>query len=256
MTVFSCEHLWMLGRSTSLVLLAIFPLPLVGCSFDVPALSLTGDPVDLRTDPSVDLTGSVADLSMAPDLRPVMGHLAGAVADSTNMSVDLTTGARDWVHWGLNATPDITRKAGITPLISNFTGIGGGTLKRFTDNRVSFTWSDGAPTQSSSGTTNGVYYSNMPKGFQITAPADGSTRTLKVYVSSYQADIALTAHLSDASAFDYTNTQVNAVTNANIYREYTFVYRSATPGTLQVRWIDSVDHNGGGNVTLSAAILQ
>ena len=240
-------------RSAGLILFLLS----VGCHFDVTGLvvgattnDLNGSDVDLAAPPGLDLSPP------SPDLRQVAGHLSGAVADSANRTVDLTSGARDWVHFGLNAPGDLNRKAGITPLISNFTPLAVATLHRFTDNHVTFTWSDGSPTASSSGTTSGVYYNSSPKGFQITAPADTATRTLKVYVSAYQADFVLTAHLSDSSAPDYTDTQTNNVNSTSIYREYTFVYNAATVGKLQVSWYDSVDHNGVGNVTLSAAVLQ
>ncbi len=232
----------------------VFMLLSAGCHFEVPGLVVGAATNDLSS--TGDLSTPPVDLAQNPDLRQLIGRLSGAVADSTNMTVDLTSGARDWVHFGLNSSGDVNRKAGVSPLISTFTPLVVGTLHRFSDNRVTFTWSDGSPTASSSATTDGVYFDNAPKGFSITAPADATTRKLKVYVSAYQADFILTAHLSDSSAPDYTDTQTNNVNSTSIYREYTFDYNAASVGMLKVSWYDSADHNGGGNVTLAAAILQ
>jgi hypothetical protein len=124
-------------------------------------------------------------------------------------------------------------------------------------NAFGYSWTDGTPTASATATTTGIYVSNSGNGFSITAPADLTTRTLILYVSSFQADLALSAHLGDSSAGDYNDSFTNTASSTSIYKRYMFVYNAAHIGqTLTVSWTDTADHHGGGNVTLQAASLQ
>jgi hypothetical protein len=214
------------------------------------------------------MVGSQPDMAQQPDLTPppdllpkpdLGGRLDGTVADASGV-VDLTSvGTLDWAHWGLWSEKSVTRKAGITSLITDLTTIGTTTqLHQYTDNHVIFSWSDGAPTATHSGSSTGVFILGEGNGLSIDAPADGTVRTLRIWLSGFGCDFQVGAHLSDGSDWDYNDTVINPnPMNVGIYKVYTFVYKSLNPGqTLKVRWTDVKDHFGGGNVTLQAATLQ
>src|SRR6266568_1231783 len=108
-------------------------------------------------------------------------------------NVNLTVeGPIDWVHWGLYTETSLDRKAGVTPLISDFTVLyatnGYAFVYQFADNYNGYSWSDGTPTLSVTNTTTGVWAYGVPtmgSGFQFTLPADTTLRTLKVYVGTF-----------------------------------------------------------------------
>ena len=73
-------------------------------------------------------------------------------------TADLTAeGPLDWAHWGANGSAP-NRKAGVTSLISDFTNNGSPSISPSTNNPTSFSWSDGSPQMSNSGTTSHVYF--------------------------------------------------------------------------------------------------
>src|SRR5207248_4643857 len=126
------------------------------------------------------------------------GSLSGSWAASSG-TVDLTsTGTSDWVQW-----PGTARKANGGAQISNLSAVGGTSSSYIGDIRT-MKWSDGMPSSTGS-TTTGVQMSGNGKGFQVTAPADTTPRTLTVYIGAQNGSGKLTAHLSDGSAADYAN---------------------------------------------------
>src|SRR6266853_2787089 len=138
------------------------------------------------------------------------------VAIPQGSSVDLTVaGPIDWVHWGLYTETSLDRKAGVTPLINDFMVLYATNsyayVYEFADNYNGYSWSDGAPTSSVTNTTTGVWAYGVPTlgtGFQFTAPADTTLRTLKVYVGTFSAKGKFEAFLSDNSASAYSNTML------------------------------------------------
>ena len=119
---------------------------------------------------------------------------------SSSATVNLTTeGSSDWSHWS-----GYDHKSSGGSKISNYTVVGTGTVLNYTNDPRTCTWSDGTPTASGSN-KNGIYITGVGKGFQITAPADLTQRTVKVYVGGWVSGGTLTASLSDASAPDYVN---------------------------------------------------
>ena len=117
-----------------------------------------------------------------------------------------TLGTVDWAHWGITSASSFDHKAGVTSQISNFTVVGTGAANRYADNAFGFTWTGGTPTASATNSTTGVYIEGVGNGFQITAPADTTQRTLTVYVDAYHAQGKMVAHLSDTSSPDYVDT--------------------------------------------------
>ena len=116
---------------------------------------------------------------------------------STPSNVNLTTeGTVDWAHWGLTSATSYDHKSGGTPQISDYTNIGNVSVIRFTGNPTLYSWSNGTPTASSN-TDTGVFTYDVGNGFQVTAPADTTYKTLKLYVGLWSTGGRLEATLSD-----------------------------------------------------------
>jgi len=206
-----------------------------------------------------------------------VGSLAGS-ANNSSAAVNLTAvGTSDWIHWG-EASPN--HKATGASQISTFayastmgsnaanSGVANAAATRLHPRNMGFegygddarlmNWSDGTPTAASSNNGDGfyidygTYISSGRNGFTFTAPADGTMRTLIVYVGGTISGGTLTAHLSDASAPDFVDT--TALASGSYDRNYTLNYTAGAPGqTLTVTWSMTA---GNGNVSLSAAALS
>ena len=174
----------------------------------------------------------------------------------TPADVDLSAeGTSDWAHWGLNTADSFDHKGGVVQQISDYTVVGTEDIHRYTRGQKSFSWEDGTPTGSAINTATGVYIIGLNNGFQITAPADTTTRTLKVYVGLWAAGGRFEASLSDGSAPVYTDTSlVNLLSTSN--RVYTLNYRAESVGqALTVKWTVDTAFSLWGNVTLQGATL-
>ena len=153
--------------------------------------------------------------------------LQGSGINSTT-AVNLTAvGGADWVHFG-----DYNRKAGVTPQLSypqtGYTYYG--------DPR-SMSWTDG--------TSNAAYLTNaaglrsdtagIGQLFTFSATADLTVRTLLVYVGGTNSAGTLTAHLSDGSAPDFTDTP--QAMSGKYDRTYTLTYKAGSVGQkLTITW--------------------
>jgi hypothetical protein len=179
----------------------------------------------------------------------------GMPPGSVNLSAE---GASDWVHWGLETNMSVNRKSGVPVQISNFTPLGTSAVLRYADNYTAYTWSDGSPTLAASDTKTGVFLTNLNSGFQLTAPADTSPRTLRLYVGAYAARGRLLAYLSDFSARPYVDVSVYDASWDSEYAVYSIVYAAASPGQhLNVTYRSRELLDGAwGNVTLQAATLS
>ena len=157
-------------------------------------------------------------------------------------------GSSDWLHWYTG----INRKGAVTPQLA-VAAIGGTPLAWNPPDSVGrprYDWSDGTPTASNS-TDTFVYQPGVGRGFELSAPADTSARTLVVYLGGSGATGRLEARLSDASAPVYSET-VSA--GGNFDRRLTLSYRAASAGqTLTVTWVQT---GASGNISFSAASLQ
>ena len=181
------------------------------------------------------------------------GLLSGSMAPSTGSQNLAQTGTSDWAHWGLTAPNSFDHKSGVTQQISNLTALGGGTVLQYGDNPVGFSWTSGTPTASTSNTTTGVYIAGQNNGFQISAPADTTSRTLTLYVGVWMAQGRMVAHLSDGSAVDFVDSSLSNP-NGTTTGAYTFTYQAASSG--QSLNITFSQISAPGNVTLQAATLQ
>lgn len=215
----------------------------LGPNFTVEGLSVN------PSDGYVYVGSSFGTWKLAPPYTGGGGSLTGSKGASSG-TYTLSTGTADWSHWGQTTATTWNHKSGITPLIGNFTKIGSGTVNRYANNPTRFSWTGGTPNNKVTATTNAVYISGVGNGFQITTPADTTTRTLKVYVGVYVATGKIEATLSDGSAPAYVDTSLVSNTGtANAV--YTLTYKAASAGkTLTVKWTQNA---GTGNVTWQAA---
>src|SRR3989442_3507740 len=179
-------------------------------------------------------------------------------------SVNLTVeGPIDWVHWGLYTESSLDRKAGVTPLISDFTIVYATNAYayayQFADNYNDYSWSDGTPTASVTNTTTGVWAYGVPtrgSGFQFTVPADTTLRTLKVYVGAFAARGNFEASLSDNSASAYSDIILDNMGNGPS-GVYSISYAAQSAGqSLTIKWTLTMQHRPDANVTLQAAALS
>jgi hypothetical protein len=134
------------------------------------------------------------------------GSISASMVSSPVGSIDLTAaGIIDWAHWGRNGPSTFDHKAGVTPQkITNVTKIGTGGLSWFADCPTTFSWTDGTPTLNVSNTPTGINTNGaVGNGFEITVPADTTTKTLRVYVGVWFTQGKLEATLSDVSAPAY-----------------------------------------------------
>jgi hypothetical protein len=184
------------------------------------------------------------------------GALNGSVAMPSGTQNLTTLGTSDWAHWGLTTASSFDHKAGVTSQISNFTVVGIGPVGRYPDNAFGFSWTNGTPTATATNSTTGVYIDGVGNGFQITAPADTTQRTLTVYVDACGAQGKVTAHLSDASSADYVDSSLNSTTTT-LQGAYRLVYQAAGSGrTLTVSYTNIKSNGACNNIALEAATLQ
>lgn len=172
-------------------------------------------------------------------------------------AVNLTAeGAVDWAHWGNGGSQVFDHKGLVNQQISNFTVIGTDTAKWLADNPTSFSWTNGTPNTAATNTQTGVFVIGVGNGFEVTAPADTSVRTLRLHVGLWRARGKLEATLSDASAPGYTDTSLSSNTGST-NGVYAISYSAASGGqTLRLKYTEYADYNApNGNVTLEAATL-
>jgi hypothetical protein len=162
-------------------------------------------------------------------------------------TVNLTTeGTLDWAHWGSDGSGSWTHKNGGN-LIANWSATT--TVFTYTGNAVSYLWTDGNDWNNNAQAT-GLYFSGQNSYYSFTVPADTTLRVLKVYVGTNAANGTLSAHLSDSSAPDYTNSSLAQNSNG----VYTLTYKAASAGqTLTVKWTNT---SALGSITMQSASLH
>ncbi len=171
-------------------------------------------------------------------------------------------GTSDWALWSYNSsaipaalTPSETKAGGgrqISDLsIVNTDGTPTRGFGGFDDNLVpfNFSWTDGSPDAAVSGGHGGITAPAVGQGLSFTVPAGTGLQKLSIWTSAHYADGTLTAHLSDGSAPDYSQTidaEPGEFTDVseNVPAVFTLEYAASSPGqTLTVTWMD--DSNNG-----------
>jgi hypothetical protein len=181
---------------------------------------------------------TLACLGMSGHLHST-GALSGFFADISPLaSVNLSgLGATDWSHWGYLGNPGFDHQAG-GGQIGGLIAVGGGVINQNNDTSTPlFSWNTGTPDASVTNTENQLYMTNIGGGFQFSAPADTTVRTLTIYVGMTGSSTGtLVAHLSDGSAADYVS---GGVTSSSGYREvlFTITYNANSAGqNLSLTW--------------------
>ena len=156
--------------------------------------------------------------------------LSVTITDS-NAAVDLpSVGTTDWRRWSTNLTG--TTKAGQISTANLL----GGTLRTYADDiRII-------------GDRRGVYVAGNNTGFQFTAPADTSSRTLTAYVGCWNTTARVTVTLPGATTFTQNHV---CVEEASLVVRISYRGDSAGVVTVQHRQVVT----GIGNVNLQAAAL-
>ena len=181
------------------------------------------------------------------------GSLAGTSALAPN-NVDLTAeGSADWAHWGRVSAASIDRKAGGGARISDQTPTGGGNPSQGTGQKARYSWSDGDPESTVVNTRTGLRLFSLNTGFDVSAPADGTERTLVLFVGVNKVVGTLTATLSDGSAAPYT-VDISELSAKRSYR-VALTYQAGAPGQqLNVNY-SLTQKPAGGWIALESAAL-
>ncbi|MFC9328637.1 ricin-type beta-trefoil lectin domain protein [Kitasatospora sp. NPDC057015] len=184
------------------------------------------------------------------------GALTASVSPQPAGNVNLTAeGTTDFAHWGLNDTSSFDHKAGATQAISNLSVIGSNPLVRLADSQVTYSWTGGTPTASTTASPTAVYVRSIGNGFQITVPASTVRQRLRVYLGAWSAKGKLTASLSDGSASPYTGYLDSPSGNAYGVADLTFAALSAGQA-LTVQYVVDTSYSGtNGNITWHSATL-
>jgi hypothetical protein len=213
-------------------------------------------------------TGMLATLVLAGVLAQLeAGTLTGSFSSiASGSNVNLTAlGKLDWVQWGLGGDYAVNRKAGLTPLISNFTLISRNSPTNplsfsspywFEDTASSYcSWEDGDPVVGITSNYTRVLAYSYPvaggSGFKLSVPANTTTNTLSVFVGTLSARGEFRASLSGPGQPDYfhspLDTDVNGVYSINFSA-------NAAGQTLTIEWALTF-MGSNGYVTLQAAAL-
>lgn len=170
-----------------------------------------------------------------------------------NSAIDLTAlGADDWVTWAANAWP-LERKSG-TAQITDPVAVGSQPYYWENGDPIRYSWTDAAVT--TTGNANGsMWVPGNGNGYSLTFPADTTRRVARIYGYRWQANVRITASLSDSSA---TTVIDNTMFNPNVDGDIAFYtdieYSAASAGqTLTV----TATSNGGSDpyASFSAAAL-
>ena len=179
-------------------------------------------------------------------------QLQGAVSSPADV-VDLTAvGSADWVHYGLNTSSSVDRKAG-AGIIGAMAVVGPGPLLQYQNNPASFSWTDGTPHAVAPPSPTGVFVDGLGSGFTIDIECGVDPIVVRVYVGVYISQGRLNASLSDGSAPTFTDESLES-SSGTVVGVYSLLVRAASPGQrLRVTWIQV---KGSGNVTFQSVAVS
>jgi hypothetical protein len=177
------------------------------------------------------------------------GPLLQLAISDTPLQVNLTSPQNlDWIHWGRISATTPDRKAGITPLISDYTPLNTQPRANF-GATAAFSWTDGIHPPIVSEANEDVSTFDANGGFQITVPADTTVKTLNLYTEVFFGQAQLQATLSDGSTAAITDQSVNDSDAGS--KIYSIDFRAASAGQTLTVTFSAVS----GGVGLQAATL-
>jgi hypothetical protein len=161
-------------------------------------------------------------------------------------------GTADWAEYNA-ATP--VRKNGGGGQIS-VSHVGTFTDNVATDSKITATWSDGTPTVSGS-STNLIYSaSGVGIGYSAVFPADTQQRKVTVICGNYNANVRITATLSDGSAAQAIDNSLTGSSTTGKQAVATIVYRAAAAGQTLTVTVLSTSQGSSSNTSFEAATLS
>ncbi|NES15164.1 hypothetical protein G3554_11750 [Micromonospora sp. PPF5-17] len=166
--------------------------------------------------------------------------------------VDLTAaGPTDWVHWGLlGAGAPVHRRNGSGEIRDEG---GRGERVSYSNNPEAYTWRDGTPVESASGTMSGVYTCGKGSGFSLAVAADGRERTVRLYAGLWMARARLDLRLSGGGPASSVRLEdPHTVRTA----EFTIRFRAPKGAKLLLSWTVEESMGDCGNVSLQAVALR
>jgi hypothetical protein len=183
------------------------------------------------------------------------GFLSGVLAAPPS-SMDVSAeGTLDWGHWGLVRFNSFNHKVGGTQ-VSDVSTIGTGNASRYSNNAVSFSWTNGTPVLATN-TVTGIFMSGLGDGFQFSVPADTTRKRLKISLGLFGAQGRFEASLSDFSAPPFIDNSLSRV-YGDSGGVYTLDFSAASAGkVLKVTYTsEQLFDPVYGNVTWQAATFH
>jgi len=181
--------------------------------------------------------------------------------------IDLTAeGTLDWAQFSApeDGSLDVTKEQK-DPVVDHIKGLNlvGTPVKGFEgysgNDWYRFSWTNGVNEPTVTGNSAGIYVTGVNNGISFSVPADQSERTVKIYTDAWNAVGKLVATLSDGSAAEIMNSELEGTENVG-HTVFTLVYKAGSAGQkLNVSLIVEVDKlapGSGGNVSIDAITLS
>lgn len=188
-------------------------------------------------------------------------HLTVKVSAPESEKINLTQeGTLDWIHWGYVHLPHIKNRKIGPALIGDVKRVGKDPIQTYENNPTHYAWSNGTPVKEVTGTQSGIFMDGRGAGFEFSAPATTTNRTLKVFAGFWGngGKPIITVNLSDGSAPEFTyvcqHDRDGKKGHDGLYNVvFTITYKATKPdATLNIRYVNE----GGGNLELQAAALK
>lgn len=186
-----------------------------------------------------------------PPRTPLLTVTTGTAPSSVDLSAE---GSVDWVHWGLRSPGSINRKAGGAQAITDEGGTG--PRERSDTSPQRFSWRDGAPDRTASGSTTSVFSCGLDGGFRFSVAAGPQTRTLRFYAGVLRATGRLEVSLS-GTGLSRSATLTSTAEFSSLRKRFAITFRAPAGGRLHVRWtVTQIFNQYCADVSMQAATLR
>jgi hypothetical protein len=157
----------------------------------------------------------------------------------------------DWIVWGADGSTTAATRMTNSNLISDMTPLNGASISANSNGPIGYNWTGGTPIATGNAVEAEMTTTGAGSGFQITAPADTTVKTLLLYVY-INANAQLNASISDGSSPTVSHSSVTAQDAG--YEIYSIDYRALSVGQTLTVQLTSADSNA--SIGLQAAVLQ